>query len=106
MFAIGDIARGQGEPVTDRLFVRRMHIVRLADIERDRHAGVGEAERPALRVADDAPLLLFGRGEAGNLDDTGKGSCPRAICFASRRSSPERPLEYMGASAFLLLVSP
>src|SRR5271170_2204050 len=50
--------------MADGLFVGRMNIIRSADVEAHGHAGVGQAQRAALGVADDPPPLILSRSEA------------------------------------------
>src|ERR1700728_1200210 len=68
VFAVGDVARGEGKTMADALLVGRVHIVRRANVESDRHAGAGELQGPALRITDFAPVFA-GRVIARNLNE-------------------------------------
>ena len=48
------------EAFADDLFVGGVDVVLVADVDGDGHAGVGEVERSALRVAEEHPSFLQG----------------------------------------------
>jgi len=66
-FPVSESPSGQGEASTNRLLVRGMHIVPLADVERHGHASICDIEAPALAISNEAPVF-WRRIEARDLD--------------------------------------
>src|SRR4051794_32632963 len=67
-FAVGQGARCQCQTCTNALFISRVYIVRVADVNGNGHAGIYEGKRAPLGFSDDGPLFVVARFEVGKLD--------------------------------------
>ncbi len=65
--SVSQRASSQGKPCAHRLFIRRMHIIALSDVQRDGHAGIDHVEGTALAIANQSPVF-FRRLEVRDLD--------------------------------------
>ena len=67
VFAITQRPRGQRQPMPHVQLVGRMHVVRIANIDRHRHRRVGQAQRLQLLLAQARPVLFRRRLVIRNL---------------------------------------
>jgi hypothetical protein len=58
VLAVDDFGSRQCQAVRDVLFVSGMNVVFIAEIDRGRHAGVGQPKRQALRLPQFGPRIL------------------------------------------------
>ncbi len=69
VFSEDDLAGEEGEALAHDLLVGGVNVVLIAGVDGDGHAGFGEVEGSALRVAEGAPVFSWGAGEGGDLHE-------------------------------------